>query len=1581
MIENSVDVISGVFFKSSDDLMVRGNEPLILRRIYDTTNSLGINGGWDFFPQIFLLIHLNYEIDPSTIDSNSPDYDAVPSFAILKEPTGTTVLYGKKAIEGSPQDEYTPEKLCSNAFRTHLSGGLLGGRYNYKNNKIIIRDRDQYPITSEYAYKSRTNRTAEAVQLLADGTKRYYRSIKIKDWYLKQEYSEHSFLAFYLYKEIKSNGNVLLYEYDGTYRLKSIASKNPTETADYCSLRFEYDADNKRGELNNRNFSVYTSDGQSAHYQFLKHPKYKKSKYEFTFPLQQVVINGVVKENLYYDEGYDQGYGKHTDRNKTRGPFVVGYALPEGRRNEIVYYNPGDYNGTTRIKAAHPICDRVRRLKLPRGNNGSLVDSYEFTFDLDKYDTENYKFRKDNCQCHLYNLQTGYQTRYYFTGDLYINDIQFYKPINGTAVLYKRHEFRWDDRQNLISKKYYDGQGHLLLEKGFVYDQKNNVIEESLKGDLIGDGSWQIYKKQYFYNENNLPIERREDSGLKIRYEYLKNTDLVTKKLTYHQDKIVLRNFYEYSPDHVLVQTIEDNGLHGDVSNLTGITEKRIMTISLCKKSSAYNLPEIIEEKGLDLSSGKEKLIKKTKFIYSKKAQVLEEQIYNRQNCYCYSIHYQYDDIGRLISQTDALGRKKTFKYNLNDEIVSETDFGDKYTLKRDFDAGGRVIKEAKAVKNIDREAYLYTYDGQNYLRSQQDHLGLRSDYEYDGDGNLIKTVQPPVFTDLNKTTRPINLTTFDSLGRQTKTTDGRGHLSVSEYNVYGSLTKIKYPDQTEETFLYNQNGSLASQTDQEGNTTVYIKDLWQRDLKKSFFSKSGNQLKEEKFTYSTFHKLSYLDPLGHLTSYKYDYAGRKLEKYFEGKLKTAYVYDDLGRKNKKIRYYQDNALVEVYEKDLLDRLTEKRKEDLSGKILFKETYAYDLSGNLVQTIRYPNNQAAIQKDSFDWKGRKISSTDSLGHTTHYKYYDGHRYLSNLPTFRKDTVDPVGLITTELFDGLQNPIYIEKVIGNKRLFLQRQFYDPNSNFTKLVNTIILPNNSAYEVVLENHYDPLNRKIAQIKDASSPCPRITRYEYTKKGYLKTTYKPDRIRLENSYNALGFLERLKASDGSVDYTYSYDLLGRLLAIEDNVSKHSFSRQLDPLGNLIFEKNPCFKLTSSYDGLNRKKHLQVEDCFALSYTYDALHLRSVKREGKLNYEHQFLEYDLAGHLLKEKNLCGQTIEYLVDPLGRRKALKTPELEQIINTYAPDGKVLSVTTNVLGTSDIAEYTYDELKQLSAEKGLFENVFAYDSNYNCRFKNGSPLTYDNLDQLLKGAQTSYVYNLNGAPLEKKGPSGLCTFLYDALDRLISCEANAFRLEFNYDGLNRLVLQKVYARSELKEAWAYIYDDKNEIGAFELKKQKLELRALSDTSQAEIGSAVALELNGRIFAPLHDLFGNLFALFDPQQKLVELYRYSAFGQELIFNGQKQELASSHVGNFWRFVSKRKIEQLNQIFFGRRFYDPETGRFFTPDPQGYNDSYNLYAYVLNDPLLGRDLYGLFFFDKDKSVLEMTKEFVYNTLANP
>ena len=58
-------------------------------------------------------------------------------------------------------------------------------------------------------------------------------------------------------------------------------------------------------------------------------------------------------------------------------------------------------------------------------------------------------------------------------------------------------------------------------------------------------------------------------------------------------------------------------------------------------------------------------------------------------------------------------------------------------------------------------------------------------------------------------------------------------------------------------------------------------------------------------------------------------------------------------------------------------------------------------------------------------------------------------------------------------------------------------------------------------------------------------------------------------------------------------------------------------------------------------------------------------------------------------------------------------------------------------------------------------------------------------------------------------------------------------------------------------------------------------------------------------------------------------------------------AVTQAGDFC-LAGKRFDPATNLIYFGQRYYDPNLGRWLTPDPIGPSDSSNLYQYVFNNP---------------------------------
>jgi RHS repeat-associated protein len=267
--------------------------------------------------------------------------------------------------------------------------------------------------------------------------------------------------------------------------------------------------------------------------------------------------------------------------------------------------------------------------------------------------------------------------------------------------------------------------------------------------------------------------------------------------------------------------------------------------------------------------------------------------------------------------------------------------------------------------------------------------------------------------------------------------------------------------------------------------------------------------------------------------------------------------------------------------------------------------------------------------------------------------------------------------------------------------------------------------------------------------------------------------------------------------------------------------------------------------------------------------------------------------------------------------------------------------------------FTYDNLDHLQTEKGHTNHSYATDSIHNRLQKSGIAYEVNDINQIICQNNFKYRYDSNGNLTAKEKGNKKSTYRYDALDRLISVTSDSKETTYSYDAFNRRV-----SKTEQGVTTRYIYQGQNEIGAINAQGEITEFRILSPDSTAEIGSAIALEIHGKTYAPIHDRQGNVVCLIDASTgKPSETYRYTAFGEETIYNAKGQKIAYSQVGNPWRFSSKRVDPETGWIYFGRRYYDPEIGRWTTPDPLGFADGSNLYAYLHHKPPMMVDAYGL------------------------
>ena len=361
---------------------------------------------------------------------------------------------------------------------------------------------------------------------------------------------------------------------------------------------------------------------------------------------------------------------------------------------------------------------------------------------------------------------------------------------------------------------------------------------------------------------------------------------------------------------------------------------------------------------------------------------------------------------------------------------------------------------------------------------------------------------------------------------------------------------------------------------------------------------------------------------------------------------------------------------------------------------------------------------------------------------------------------------------------------------------------------------------------------------------------------------------------------------------------------------------------------------------------------------------------------------EYNVLGYITKEINPLGQETRKTYNFKGQPLAIYYPDGSEEHFTYFAHGPVASHTDNneskTIYSLDVFDHpikteTYSPsgtlLKKTTATYSPFHKLSETDN---------------------KGIITWYSYDCAGRKVAEQKDCAERSFTYDCLGRLEQTQEGEISWIEKHDFLGQVIEKRTENNGVLQFQEKYVYDPAgnctqtiNSQGSmptipstaasgkkclFKASKSnmtvicgtatmKWELWTKTESSKssafwekdlgAEIGAAVLYEIKGKTYVPLHDIQGSVITLIDlATKKTIECCRYTAYGETL----------TDHTLSPWCFASKR-LDETGLIFFGRRYYCPELGRWITPDPLGFKGGPNLYAYVHNSPITEADLYGL------------------------
>ena len=261
--------------------------------------------------------------------------------------------------------------------------------------------------------------------------------------------------------------------------------------------------------------------------------------------------------------------------------------------------------------------------------------------------------------------------------------------------------------------------------------------------------------------------------------------------------------------------------------------------------------------------------------------------------------------------------------------------------------------------------------------------------------------------------------------------------------------------------------------------------------------------------------------------------------------------------------------------------------------------------------------------------------------------------------------------------------------------------------------------------------------------------------------------------------------------------------------------------------------------------------------------------------------------------------------------------------------------------------HAYDDLDRLAADGGV---AYTYDAagNRMTRTENGETIAYTLGvgDRLASWTGGSYTYNAAGCVtrIERNGRPTL-DLTWNSQYQLASVSTNGvFAESYAYDALGRRV-----STTTLDGTVCHIYDDSWQCLA-DIDENGTVLR--SYVWGEGIDNLLAVRIGTETYMALTDIQGTVWGYVDSQNNIVARWTYDAWGNGLSENVTTSALASVR----YRFQGRERSQATGLTNFRMRWYDSETGRWFSKDPIGLGGGLNSYEFCEASPLINMDCFG-------------------------
>ncbi|XQP62037.1 RHS repeat-associated core domain-containing protein [Pseudomonas fluorescens] len=816
-------------------------------------------------------------------------------------------------------------------------------------------------------------------------------------------------------------------------------------------------------------------------------------------------------------------------------------------------------------------------------------------------------------------------------------------------------------------------------------------------------------------------------------------------------------------------------------------------------------------------------------------------------------VSYAYDDLGRLVSATNAVGESEVYRYD-EQHVILERGLAGGASFFWEWERAGkaaRCVRHWASFSQMDTR-YAWRDDGRVTVNNAD---GSREVYVHDDRARLVQRIDPDGAE---------HFKSYDDKGRLTVEQDPLGAVTAYQYDEAGRLVAL-FPGDDEPTsyehdngfvrvvrrglavwkYERNDQGDVTRKADPDGNITDYS------------YNKYG-QLTGVLFPDNSCHRLVWNE------------RGQLLEELLPNGGSKRYRYDDLGR-----------------------QIT---REDEHGGLTQCQ---WDAAGRL-RKLTLPGG--ATREYSYNAYGKITAEHDELGHVTRYEYADGLHLIS-----RRINAD--GSHVKYRYD---NPRLLLTSIENEAGETYRLDYHPNG---------LIQQEIGFDGQRTAYVYDLNGNLAE----------------------KTEHGDDGSQLVTRYQRdhAGRLVRKTLPDGNI-VDYAYDRQGNLLSVDDG--HWALAYEYDPQNRLTAEHQGWGTLRYGYDACGQLHHLRLPDNNRLVFNHDkGGHLSTVELNGET----------LTSHLFKtgreHQRQQGQLLShYHYDAQNRLHAHAVSQQQHTLYQRQYDYDKSGNLTRLLDTrKGEHHYHYDPLARLTRADHSqdVQERFGHDPAGNLLMQDrpgpdivaGNRLMiqgdhhydYDAFGNLIrqrrgKGHQlvTEYRYDCQHRLIGITQPNGqTASYRYDPFGRRISKTVNGITTEFFWQG------DKLIAEHEADRHRSYIYE-----------QDSFRPLALLEGFGPEDTKPFHYQL---------DHLGTPQELTNPEGEIVWSAHYRAYGEIARLDIRK-------IDNPLRFQGQYFDAESGLHYNRHRYYNPDIGRYLTPDPVRLAGGINAYRYVPNptgwvDPL--------------------------------